>query len=144
MGISRFQQAVIHQGEIERTILDFLTQTSRIQVERNVGPETLNINHDLLESKVEYPVTVKVRHGDHLTFGASSSPDEEDSETRISTHGNTPEVDDREEIIKAKYVIGCDGAHSWTRQQLGFTLEGEQTDYIWGVLDIVPLNNFRI
>ena len=38
------------------------------------------------------------------------------------------------EVLKAKYVIGCDGAHSWTRVQLGFQMEGEQTEYIWGVL----------
>ena len=35
------------------------------------------------------------------------------------------------EIVRAKYMIGCDGAHSWTRNQLGYKLEGEQTDYIW-------------
>jgi 2-polyprenyl-6-methoxyphenol hydroxylase-like FAD-dependent oxidoreductase len=28
-------------------------------------------------------------------------------------------------------MIGCDGAHSWARNQLGYKLEGEQTDSIW-------------
>lgn len=42
------------------------------------------------------------------------------------------------EVVHAKYVIGCDGARSWTRQQLGLKLEGEATDFIWGVLDIIP------
>lgn len=28
------------------------------------------------------------------------------------------------------------------RDQLGFKLEGESTDYIWGVLDIIPLTDF--
>lgn len=46
------------------------------------------------------------------------------------------------ETVRAKYMIGCDGAHSWTRRQLGFHMEGEQTDFIWGVLDIVPITNF--
>ena len=36
----------------------------------------------------------------------------------------------------------CDGANSWTRRQLGFKMQGEQTDFIWGVLDIVPITNF--
>jgi phenol 2-monooxygenase len=35
------------------------------------------------------------------------------------------------ETVRAKYMIGCDGAHSWVRNQLGYKLEGEQTDYIW-------------
>ena len=39
-------------------------------------------------------------------------------------------------------MIGADGAHSWTRKQLGFELVGEQTDYIWGVIDIVPITDF--
>lgn len=47
------------------------------------------------------------------------------------------------ETIRAKYMIGCDGAHSWTRRQLEFTMEGEQTDLIWGVLDVVPITDFR-
>lgn len=32
------------------------------------------------------------------------------------------------EIVKADYIIGCDGAHSWRRWQLGFEMDGEQTD----------------
>jgi len=46
------------------------------------------------------------------------------------------------EVIHAKYMIGCDGAHSWTRRQLGFQMEGEQTNFIWGVLDIKPITDF--
>jgi phenol 2-monooxygenase len=30
----------------------------------------------------------------------------------------------KEEIVKAKYMLGADGAHSWVRNQLGFKLEG--------------------
>lgn len=46
------------------------------------------------------------------------------------------------ETVRAKYMVGCDGAHSWTRKQLGFIMEGEQTDFVWGVLDIIPITNF--
>lgn len=53
------------------------------------------------------------------------------------------EAKGRLERIRAKYVVGCDGAHSWTRTQLGLSLEGKTTDHIWGVMDIVPLTNFR-
>ena len=38
--------------------------------------------------------------------------------------------------------MGADGAHSWVRNQLGFQLQGDSTDYIWGVLDIVPITDF--
>ena len=39
-------------------------------------------------------------------------------------------------------MVGADGAHSWTRGQLGLKLEGDSTDYIWGVLDMVPITDF--
>ena len=34
------------------------------------------------------------------------------------------------------------GAHSWVRKTLGIAMEGEQTNYIWGVIDIIPQTNF--
>jgi phenol 2-monooxygenase (NADPH) len=43
-----------------------------------------------------------------------------------------------------KYMLGADGGRiSWVRGQLGFyAAGGESTDYIWGVLDIVPITDF--
>lgn len=29
------------------------------------------------------------------------------------------------ETVRAKYLLGCDGAHSWTRAQLGIDMVGE-------------------
>ena len=46
------------------------------------------------------------------------------------------------ETVKARYLIGCDGAHSWTRRQLGIKMIGDQTNFVWGVLDMIPLTNF--
>ena len=48
------------------------------------------------------------------------------------------------EIVHARYVVGCDGGHSTVRQQLAFELEGEKTNKHFGVMDIVPLTNFRM
>lgn len=30
------------------------------------------------------------------------------------------------EIVSAKYVVACDGAHSWTRKELDIPMEGDQ------------------
>lgn len=35
--------------------------------------------------------------------------------------------DNETETIRAKYVIGCDGGHSWVRRTLGIEMVGEQT-----------------
>jgi phenol 2-monooxygenase len=47
-----------------------------------------------------------------------------------------------EKTIRAKYVIGADGAKSWTRKQLGFTMDGTRTGSIWGVMDAIVVSNF--
>jgi phenol 2-monooxygenase len=34
------------------------------------------------------------------------------------------------------------GAHSWVRKSCGIAMEGEQTDHIWGVVDMIPDTDF--
>ncbi|EMR70161.1 putative phenol 2-monooxygenase protein [Eutypa lata UCREL1] len=45
-------------------------------------------------------------------------------------------------IYRAKYVLGCDGAHSTVRKSLGFRMLGDSTDAIWGVMDVFPRTDF--
>ena len=150
-GISRFQQVVLHQGRIERFFLDSLKEYSNIEIERGVLPEQLEIDHSKAEDSHAYPIKVKIRHldddeatpvqnGTNISdglFRSNLARDDTDDLIRKSRgkEGTT-------EVIRAKYMVGCDGAHSWTRRQLGFHMQGEQTDFIWGVLDIVPITNF--
>ncbi|KAF7510148.1 hypothetical protein GJ744_007047 [Endocarpon pusillum] len=161
-GISRYQQVVLHQGRIERFFLDSIKEHSNIEVERGVLPERLEFDASKAEDEDAYPITVRLRH---LTDEeATPHQDLSSTATNPALNGSAPQngmfrsnlaADDTEdlirkaraeagstEIVKAKYMIGCDGAHSWTRRQIGFTMEGEQTDYIWGVLDIIPITNF--
>jgi phenol 2-monooxygenase len=46
-----------------------------------------------------------------------------------------------EEVVRAKFVVGCDGAHSWVRKSLGkgFEMKGEMSDFIWYGLGCVAL-----
>lgn len=37
---------------------------------------------------------------------------------------------------------GILGAHSWIRKAFNIAMEGEQTDYVWGVVDMVPDTDF--
>jgi phenol 2-monooxygenase len=54
----------------------------------------------------------------------------------------TAERDGKEETWEAKYVIGCDGAHSTIRKALNIQMLGDTSDTIWGVMDIYPLTSF--
>jgi phenol 2-monooxygenase len=147
-GLSRFYEIVLQQGRIERFFLDHIKKHSKdtIRVERAVLPEALSFDETLLDdhSQSSYPITVRLRHlteeeatpaqskGSAVKDGLfRSNLAEDDTDDLIK---NAQKKEGTAEIIRAKYVIGCDGAHSWTRKQLGFQLEGEPTDFIWGVL----------
>ncbi|KAG9091521.1 hypothetical protein FRC06_000538 [Ceratobasidium sp. 370] len=67
----------------------------------------------VLEGKTEYPVEVQL----------------EDQQGK-------------KETIRAKYVIGCDGAHSWTRAQLGIDMVGDTSDSVWGLIDVFIDSDF--
>ncbi|OCL11154.1 hypothetical protein AOQ84DRAFT_199228 [Glonium stellatum] len=151
-GISRFTQIVLHQGRIERFFLDHLKKYSKIEVERGVLPESLEIDTSKVEDNFAYPITVKLRH---LTDEEATPEQSKASKVEDGLFRSNLAADDTDdlirksrgkegtaEIVRAKYMVGCDGAHSWTRRQLGFEMEGEATDYIWGVLDIIPITDF--
>ncbi|KAL4736366.1 FAD binding domain-containing protein [Aspergillus similis] len=54
----------------------------------------------------------------------------------------TAEKDGEVQAFEAKYVLGCDGAHSTVRKQLGYNMIGDSTDAVWGVMDMVPRTDF--
>ncbi|KAI0202839.1 FAD binding domain-containing protein [Astrocystis sublimbata] len=162
IGISRYTEAVLHQGRMERFFLDAIAASyphpaspgRQISVERMVLPTSLSIDEDKVDDDDAYPITVTLRHlsedeatptqrlsnlGDGL-FRSNLAGD--DVNSMIENSNGRKDV--TEETIRAKYVVGCDGAHSWTRKTLGkdFEMHGEMTDFIWGVLDIVPITDF--
>ena len=46
------------------------------------------------------------------------------------------------ETIKARYVVGCDGARSAVRQSLGRALQGDSASQAWGVMDVLAVSTF--
>lgn len=46
------------------------------------------------------------------------------------------------ETIKARFVVGCDGARSAVRQSIGLTLQGESARQLWGVMDVLAVTDF--
>ena len=117
-------------------------------------PQSLQLDNPISDSQHDYPITLDVRHNNHwegrdprTSNYANGAPKDDSpliSQARRSGLKGVEEAATVDvETIKAKYLIGCDGAHSWTRTQLGLSLVGETTDHVWGVMDIVPLTNFR-
>ena len=46
------------------------------------------------------------------------------------------------ESIRARYVVGCDGARSAVRQSMGRTLQGDSANHAWGVMDVLVVTDF--
>ncbi|KAJ5910500.1 hypothetical protein N7504_005143 [Penicillium tannophilum] len=164
-GISRFQQVVLHQGRIEQFFLDSIKEHSNIRVERGVLPTTFDFDETKASDFEDYPISVTLRTlseedstpqqrqtHQKLADGQQAVIEDglfrsnlvaDDTDNLISAAEAKDSRNENEvETIKAKFMVGCDGAHSWVRRQTGFTLEGDSTDYIWGVLDIIPITDF--
>ena len=46
------------------------------------------------------------------------------------------------ETIRARYVVGCDGARSAVRQSIGLALKGDSANHAWGVMDVLVVTDF--
>jgi phenol 2-monooxygenase len=44
--------------------------------------------------------------------------------------------------VRTKHLVGADGAHSQVRRSMDLKLEGETSDFIWGVVDFVADTDF--
>ncbi|KAI6107750.1 FAD binding domain-containing protein, partial [Pisolithus croceorrhizus] len=109
----------LHQGAIEDAFLDSMAQHN-LKVDRPVKPLAIELSQDeeQLRSLSSYPIKVTL--------------------ARLDTATDADEL----EVIRAKYVVGADGAHSWVRKAFGITMDGDQTNYVWGVVDMVPDTDF--
>ncbi|VDC02151.1 unnamed protein product [Peniophora sp. CBMAI 1063] len=102
----------IPQGSIESFMLEPLNARGTF-VERLYSPSDLEISSDqkaLLDPSA-HAVTVTLRS--------------EDSE-------KPPQV------VRAKFVLGADGAHSAVRRLAGIKMEGSQTPHVWASIDFLP------
>ena len=46
------------------------------------------------------------------------------------------------ETVSARFVVGCDGAHSTVRRSLGRALHGDSANQAWGVMDVLAVTDF--
>ncbi|KII85917.1 hypothetical protein PLICRDRAFT_115229 [Plicaturopsis crispa FD-325 SS-3] len=112
-------ETTLHQGAIESIFLDSM-KVEGLVVDRPIIPTSIELSTDatLLQDPTSHPVKVVLQHTDDV------------------------EGENYSEVVRAKFVVGADGAHSWVRKSLGIAMEGEQTKYIWGVVDMVPDTDF--
>ncbi|WP_024365191.1 FAD-binding monooxygenase [Arthrobacter sp. TB 26] len=112
-GISEFPHLIVNQARVLDYFGEFMAN-SPTRMSPDYGLEFRSLE---VAEEGEYPVTVTLVH----TVG----PDE-----------------GRERIVRAKYVVGADGARSKVRDSIGCTLAGDQANHAWGVMDILAVTDF--
>ncbi|WP_026537411.1 FAD-binding monooxygenase [Arthrobacter sp. 9MFCol3.1] len=112
-GISEFPHLIVNQARV----LDYFSEFMAMSPTRMTPDYGLEFRGLEVTGEGEYPVTVTLAH--------TAGPDE-----------------GRERIVRAKYVVGADGARSRVRESIGCTMAGDQANHAWGVMDVLASTDF--
>ncbi|MFL5877257.1 MAG: FAD-binding monooxygenase [Solirubrobacteraceae bacterium] len=115
-GLSEFPHVIVNQARMLAYLLDHMAR-SPTRLAPIYGLQARDVEVDTSGSS-KYPVTVTVQHMKGLEATGESS------------------------IIRAKYVVGCEGSRSRTRTAIGRELAGDATDESWGVMDVLAVTDF--
>lgn len=66
----------------------------------------------------------------------------DDPDHPVTAIFNRRDAEGPPETIRARYVVGCDGARSAVRRALGVALKGEAARQLWGVMDVLAVTDF--
>ncbi|MGF6696570.1 phenol 2-monooxygenase [Paraburkholderia sp. MM5496-R1] len=112
-GLSEFPHVIVNQARIQEYLLDVMRRSAR-RIEPDYGLEVVDVQRD---DTHEYPVLVTLRHTDPARLDETMS-------------------------VRARYVVGCDGARSRVRTAIGQTLRGDAANHAWGVMDALAVSDF--
>jgi phenol 2-monooxygenase (NADPH) len=112
-GVSEFPHLIVNQARVLDYFAEFAAN-SPARIRPDYGLEFVGL--DVAEDD-EYPVTVRLLH----TAG-----------DQVGT----------ERTVRAKYVVGADGARSRVRESIGCTMKGDKANHAWGVMDVLAVTDF--
>ncbi len=114
-GLSHMPHVILNQARVH----DFYLETMQRSASRLVPHYHRRLSglERAQDDALDYPVTARFERQDA---------------------GHTGEV----ETIRARYVVGCDGARSNVRQSIGLALKGDSANHAWGVMDVLVVTDF--
>ncbi|MDQ0632198.1 phenol 2-monooxygenase [Arthrobacter pascens] len=112
-GISEFPHLIVNQARVLDYFAEYMANAPT-RMTPDYGYEFVGLE---VADEGEHPVTVTLLH----TAGPREG---------------------QEQIVRAKYVVGADGARSKVRQAIGCTLAGDQANHAWGVMDALAVTDF--
>jgi phenol 2-monooxygenase len=114
-GISEFPHIVVNQARVQDYFAEAMANApTRMQPDYGVEMLDLEVRD---EASGDPHVAVSVRHLSGTLAG-------------------------QERNIRAKYVLGTDGARSRVRECIGRRLTGESAQHAWGVMDVLAVTDF--
>ncbi|WP_157017021.1 FAD-binding monooxygenase [Mesorhizobium xinjiangense] len=114
-GLSEFPHVILNQARVHDFYLDVMRKApNRLEPDYSRRLVDLEVG---AAAEDDFPVTVRLERTDA---------------------GHEGEV----EIVRARYVVGCDGARSSVRKSLGRELRGDSANQAWGVMDVLAVTDF--
>jgi phenol 2-monooxygenase len=115
-GLSEFPHVIVNQARMLAYLRDHMARSAS-KLQPVYGLHATDVQVDPSGSS-EYPVTVTLQHlADAQETGQTST-------------------------IRARYVVGCDGARSSVRTAIGRELVGDPMNQTWGVMDVLAVTDF--
>lgn len=111
-GLSEFPHVILNQARVHDCFLDVM-RGSPAKLEPYYSRRVLDLNVDPAADSV----TVRLERVDAANEG-------------------------KVETIRARYVVGCDGARSTVRKAIGRELHGDSANHAWGVMDVLAVTDF--
>jgi phenol 2-monooxygenase (NADPH) len=116
-GLSEFPHVVLNQARVHDFYLDVMRK-SPAGLEPYYSRRLIDVATDTAAAgDDDHPVTVKLERLD-------------------------PSSEGQIETVKARYVVGCDGARSAVRKCIGRALHGDSANHAWGVMDVLAVTSF--
>jgi phenol 2-monooxygenase len=119
-GLSEFPHVVLNQARVHDFYLDVMRKSpARLEPHYARRLLDLQIGREATSDDKTYPYQVTARL------------------ERLD-----PAHEGQIETIKARYVVGCDGARSAVRKSIGRALHGDSANHAWGVMDVLAVTDF--
>lgn len=115
-GLSEFPHVIVNQARMLAYLREYM-ERSASRLAPFYGLHASDVGVDTSGQR-EYPVTVTLRHMQELKETGETS------------------------TLRARYLVGCEGARSATRTAIGRTLVGDATNQAWGVMDVLAVTDF--
>ncbi|MFK4383273.1 FAD-binding monooxygenase [Bradyrhizobium sp. USDA 223] len=115
-GLSEFPHLILNQARVHDCFLDVMRK-SPAKLAPYYSRRVLDVNVDPAAGADDHAVTVRLERVDAANEG-------------------------KVETIKARYVVGCDGARSTVRKSIGRELHGDSANHAWGVMDVLAVTDF--